>query len=81
MISSQFCADNNIDQDVKTCHGDSGGPSIVRKFVDGAEQFVLIGVVSGGLGIRCGTAPGVPDFYSFTPMWLMKRYFILSNKK
>ena len=30
LISSQFCADNNIDTGIGACNGDSGGPSFVR---------------------------------------------------
>jgi hypothetical protein len=30
IVDSQFCADNNIDSNVGTCHGDSGGPSFFR---------------------------------------------------
>ena len=30
LIRSQYCADNNINEDVGTCHGDSGGPSFIR---------------------------------------------------
>ena len=33
---------------VGTCHGDSGGPSIARQFVNGVYQYTLLGVVSGG---------------------------------
>ena len=28
--SSLFCADNNLNQRIGVCHGDSGGPSIIR---------------------------------------------------
>ena len=28
--SSLFCADNNLDQRIGTCNGDSGGPSVIR---------------------------------------------------
>ena len=33
-----------------TCHGDSGGPSIARQFVNGVYRYTytLLGVVSGG---------------------------------
>ena len=30
LISTQYCADNNINEQVGTCHGDSGGPSFGR---------------------------------------------------
>ena len=64
--SSQFCADNNLDQEVKTCKGDSGGPSIIRDFVDGSDQFTIIGITSGGLGgVSCSGKHGVPDWYTF----------------
>jgi len=61
LISSQFCADNNINPGVGTCHGDSGGPSFVRKYVNGEEKFIIIGVTSGSVG--CGGA--TPDFYTY----------------
>jgi len=63
----QFCADNNLNQKVRTCPGDSGGPAIVRKFVDRRVQFTLMGIVSGGFGSGkdCSNDYGVPDFYTF----------------
>ena len=30
LVSSQYCADNNVNENIVTCHGDSGGPSFVR---------------------------------------------------
>jgi hypothetical protein len=30
LISSQYCADNNVNTGIGTCHGDSGGPSFTR---------------------------------------------------
>ena len=29
-ISSMFCADGNLRRDAGTCHGDSGGPAIIK---------------------------------------------------
>ena len=62
----QFCADNNLNQKVRTCPGDSGGPAIVRKFVDRRGQFTLMGITSGGFGRKdCSSDYGVPDYYTF----------------
>ena len=30
LISSQFCADSNLNEDAGTCYGDSGGPAMIR---------------------------------------------------
>ena len=46
-----------------TCHGDSGGPSIARQFVNGVYRYTLLGVVSGGPDpLQCGS---LPDFYTY----------------
>ena len=47
---------------VGICHGDSGGPSIARQFVNGVYRYTLLGVVSGGPDpLQCGS---LPDFSS-----------------
>jgi len=61
LLASQFCADNNINTGIGACNGDSGGPAFVRKFLNGAEKFVVLGATSGS--ITCGG--GVPDFYTY----------------
>ena len=44
--SSLFCADNNLNQRIGVCHGDSGGPSIIRS--------VIIMSVWGFFGLKLG---------------------------
>ena len=58
---SMFCASSNLGDRVGTCHGDSGGPSFVRKFNGGLHQYTLIGIVGGNL--HCAST--FPDYYSF----------------
>lgn len=57
-----FCADANLNQKTGVCFGDSGGPAIVRDFVDGSNRNILVGTVTGNLN-SCGG--GVPDIYNF----------------
>lgn len=59
--TSQLCADNNINTQIGTCNGDSGGPSFVRKFLKGEQKFFVVGVTSGS--VQCGG--GTPDFYTY----------------
>ena len=71
---SMFCADSTLDDQVGTCKGDSGGPAIYRQYRNGRNQYILFGVVSGGLG--CGLEE-FPDFYTFTAheeilIWIIK---------
>ena len=62
---TQFCADNNLDQEEKTCKGDSGGPSIIRPSIL-EDKFTIIGITSGGLGgASCSGKRDVPDWYTF----------------
>jgi len=58
-----FCADANLNDQVGVCHGDLGGPAIIRKYIDGGRfRYVLVGSVIGNVD-RCGG--GLPDIYNF----------------
>ena len=61
-----FCADHNLNDDVGTCYGDSGGPVIRRNWdrKERAEVYTLVGVVSGNLG-GCRRTREYPDHYTF----------------
>ena len=62
-----FCANNNLNDDVGTCYGDSGGPVIRSKWDsdDGTDVFTLVGVVSGNPAGCTRNTLLVPDFYTF----------------
>ena len=46
MLNSQFCAGSLSGG--TTAPGDSGGPALTKQWIDGGEQWQLIGIVSGG---------------------------------
>ena len=62
-----FCANNNLNDDVGTCYGNSGGPVIRRNWDSdgGADVFTLVGVVSGNPAGCIRNTLLVPDFYTF----------------
>ena len=65
MTEAMFCADNNLNTDVGTCYGDSGGPVIRRNWDrEEGEVFTLVGVVSGNPD-GCDKFRDYPDYYTF----------------
>ena len=66
VTETMFCADNNLNTEVGTCWGDSGGPAIRRTWDEeaGAEVFTLVGVVSGNPA-GCLETRLYPDYYTF----------------
>ena len=43
---TEYCAGSNIDG-VTTAPGDSGGPSVIREYINGVPRYILLGIVSG----------------------------------
>ena len=62
LISSMFCADSNLGDNIGTCYGDSGGPSMIKD--EEGVSFILMGVVSGNPG-ECGKTQEYPDYFTF----------------
>ena len=67
LTEAMFCADHNLNNDVGTCYGNSGGPAIRRIWdqEQGAEVFTLVGVVSGNPAGCTRNTLLIPDFYTF----------------
>ena len=67
VTEAMFCANNNINDDVGTCYGDSGGPVIRRHWdrEEGADVFTLVGVVSGNPAGCIRNTLLFPDLYTF----------------
>ena len=61
-----FCADHNVNRDIGTCYGDSGGPAIRRVLdeKDWSERFTLVGIVSGNAA-GCVDNRQYPDYFTF----------------
>ena len=62
LISSMFCADSNLGDNIGTCYGDSGGPSMIKD--EEGVSYILMGVVSGNPG-ECGKTGQYPDYFTF----------------
>ena len=61
-----FCADHNVNKDIGTCYGDSGGPTIKKVLdeKDWSERFTLVGIVSGNPK-GCRGFREYPDYFTF----------------
>ena len=60
-----FCADHNVNKDIGTCYGDSGGPAIKKVLdeKDWSERFTLVGIVSGNPK-GCRGFREYPDYFT-----------------
>ena len=57
-----FCADSNLGDNIGTCYGDSGGPTMIQD--EEGIYYILMGVVSGNPG-ECGRTLKYPDYFTF----------------
>ena len=57
-----FCADSNLEDNIGTCYGDSGGPSMIKD--EEGVFYILMGVVGGNPG-GCGKTQEYPDYFTF----------------
>lgn len=74
--SDQMCAGGSVDpneQMADACAGDSGGPLMSTRVIDGIPRRILVGIVSFG-PTRCGSAdiPGVFTRVSRYVPWILK---------
>jgi secreted trypsin-like serine protease len=66
--NSKICAGNLTVGGKDACQGDSGGPFLTRH----GERFVLVGVISSGIGCARPAKPGVYSKVSYYMDWIME---------
>lgn len=70
MLWKNFCAGNDPSG---PCSGDSGGPVVLRRNKSDFNSDVLVGAVSGAMGMICGSEPTLYLNLSIFADWLKER--------